>query len=174
MTIANTMYAELEREAAATRRLLERIPADKLSWRPHPKSRTLGQLAMHVATIPGAISSLAHLDTFPFESGGKDVDPADLGAILAAHDAGLVKAKANLESIDDTKIQGTWVGTVGGTPVITVPRAGFLRTIMLNHGYHHRGQLTVYLRELNVPLPFIYGPTADENPFQAALNASKG
>ena len=173
MTIAQTMTAEFEREAGSTRRLLERVPADKLGWRPHPKSRTLGQLAMHVATVPGAIASLAHLDTWAFEKGGKDVDPKNVKEILDAHDAGVATVKESLERMDDTKIMGAWVGTVGGKPVITVPRVGFLRTIMLNHHYHHRGQLTVYLRELNVPLPSIYGPTADENPFQAAMEAAK-
>jgi len=174
MTIANTMYTELEVEAGTTRRLLERIPADKLSWRPHPKSRTLGQLAMHVATIPGALSGFAHLDTFAFETRRTDVDPSDVAEILAAHDASLVAAKQNLETMDDAKIMGLWKGTLGGTPVFTVPRAGLLRTVMLNHGYHHRGQLSVYLRELGVPLPSIYGPSADENPFADAMSASKG
>lgn len=171
MTIANSMFQELEQEAATTRRVLERVPADRLSWRPHAKSRTLGQLAMHVATVPGALAEFSHLDSFPFETAMAEVDPKSTQEILAAHDAGLIRAKENLGRMDDQKIMGTWTGTMGGKPIVTFPRVGLLRTVMLNHYYHHRGQLSVYLRELNVPVPSIYGPSADENPFLAAAQA---
>jgi uncharacterized damage-inducible protein DinB len=174
MTIANTMFSELEPEAATTRRLLERVPADKLSWRPHPKSRTLGQLAMHVATVPGALAELSHLETFGFEGGPTEVDPKSVKEILDAHDAGVLRAKEHLGRMDDAKIMGTWTGTLGGKPILSVPRVGLLRAIMLNHYYHHRGQLSVYMRELNVPIPSIYGPSADENPFAAAAESMKG
>ncbi len=168
MTIANSMYQELEQEAATTRRLLERVPADQLNWRPHAKSRTLGQLAMHVATVPGSLAELSHHDTFPLENGPQEVDPKNLAEILAAHDAGLLRAKEQLGRMDDTKIQGAWIGTFGGKQILSMPRVVLLRSIMLNHYYHHRGQLSVYLRERDVPLPSIYGPSADENPFLAA------
>jgi len=171
MTIANSMYQELEQEAATTRRLLERVPADQLNWRPHAKSRTLGQLAMHVATVPGSLAELSHHDTFPFENGPQEVDPKSVQEILAAHDAGLLRAKEQLGRMDDTKIQGAWIGTFGGKQILSMPRVALLRSIMLNHTYHHRGQLSVYLRERNVPLPSIYGPSADENPFLAAAQS---
>jgi len=174
MTIANTMYLEFEPEAATTRRLLERVPADKLAWKPHPKSRTLGQLAMHVASVPGRLSEIAHFDTFAFENAQPDVDPKSVKEILDAHDAGAERAKEHLARMDDAKIMGTWSGTMGGKPILTVPRAGLLRAVMLNHYYHHRGQLSVYLRELNVPIPSIYGPSADENPFMPAAEAMRG
>ena len=166
--MVDAMIMELEHEAATTRRVLERVPADKLGWRPHAKSRTLGQLAMHVATTPGALAELAHLDTFAFENAPPDVDPNDVKEIVDAHDASAAKAKQHLGRMDDAKATGTWKGTMGGKTIFEVPRIGLLRSIMLNHWYHHRGQLSVYLRELNVPVPSIYGPSADENPFAAA------
>lgn len=171
MSIADSLFREFEQEAVTTRRVLERLPADKLSWRPHPKSRTLGQLAMHVAVVPGALAELSHVDTFPFESGPGDVDPKSVQEILDAHDNGAVQAKRHLDRMDDTKIMESWTGTMGGKPILTMPRLVILRTIMLNHWYHHRGQLSVYLRELNVPVPSIYGPSADENPFVSAAES---
>jgi uncharacterized damage-inducible protein DinB len=173
MTIANSMAQELEQEAATTRRVLERVPADQLGWRPHPKSRTLGQLAMHVALVPGALAELSHVDTFPFENSREDIDPKSTQEILDAHDAGLARAKEHLGRMSDEKIMGLWTGTLGGKPILSMPRAAFLRTIMLNHTYHHRGQLSVYLRELNVPVPAMYGPSADENPFLAAAESTQ-
>lgn len=175
MSMADGLFMELQQEAATTRRVLERVPADKLGWRPHAKSRTLGQLAMHVATTPGTLAELSHLDTFAFESAPPDTEPKAVKEILDAHDGGLARAKEHLGRMDDTKIMGTWTGTLGGKPVFTAPRIGVLRAIMLNHWYHHRGQLSVYLRELNVPVPSIYGPSADENPFADVLaGATKG
>ena len=165
MGMVDPMVAELEHEAEPTRRLLERVPADKLGWKPHAKSRTLGQLAMHVATTPGALAELAHLDTFAFENAPADVEPKSVQEIVDAHDASAANAKTQLGRMDDTKVMGSWKGTMGGKTLFEMPRIGLLRSIMLNHWYHHRGQLSVYLRELDVPLPSIYGPTADENPF---------
>jgi uncharacterized damage-inducible protein DinB len=165
MSIAEGLFQEFAVEAETTRRVLERVPTDKLAWKPHAKSRTLGQLAMHVATVPGALAELSHLDTFAFETLPPDADPKSTKEILDAHDAGATRAKEHLARMDDGKILGTWTGTMGGKPILALPRAGLLRTVMLNHWYHHRGQLSVYLRELNVPLPSIYGPSADENPF---------
>ncbi|MEQ1575609.1 MAG: DinB family protein [Vicinamibacterales bacterium] len=168
MRMVDPMIMELEQEAATTRRVLERVPGDKLGWRPHLKSRTLGQLAMHVATTPGALAELAHLETFAFENAPGDVEPKSVKDIVDAHDAGLLKAKQHLAHMDDAKAMGTWRGTMGGKSIFETPRIGLLRGIMLNHWYHHRGQLSVYLRELNVPVPSIYGPSADENPFGEA------
>jgi uncharacterized damage-inducible protein DinB len=167
MSMVDSMIMELGQEAATTRRVLERVPADKLTWRPHTKSRTLGQLAMHVATTPGALAEMAHLDTFAFESAPPDVEPKSVKEIVDAHDASIAKAKQQLGRMDDGKVMGTWRGTIAGKTIFETPRIGLLRAIMLNHWYHHRGQLSVYLRELNVPVPSIYGPSADENPFAA-------
>ena len=123
------------------------------------------------ATIPGALAELAHLDTFAFENEPPDVEPKNVKDIVDAHDSGLAKAKQHLGRMDDVKAMGTWKGTMGGRPIFETPRIGLLRAIMLNHWYHHRGQLSVYLRELNVPVPSIYGPSADENPFAGAKSS---
>ena len=160
------MNGEIEQEAATTRRVLERVPADKLTWKPHPRSMTLGQLAMHVATIPGGISKIAQVDDF-------EVNPANFNPavpesseeILAALDASVRTAQEYLCGVTESSAMGTWRAMVNGKAVMAIPRVGLLRSIMLNHWYHHRGQLSVYLRMLEVPVPTIYGPSADENPF---------
>lgn len=160
------MIAELDREAVATRRVLERIPADRLDWQPHPKSMTLGQLALHMANIPGGVSRMAKLD-------GMDVagrnntppNPQTTATILASLEASLTEARAFLESLDDAAADAPWRLSAGAKEVFTLPRLDMLRTMMLNHLYHHRGQLAVYLRLLDIPVPVIYGRSADENPF---------
>ena len=165
MPIADTLIMELEREAQTTRRVLERVPTDKLAWKPHVKSMSLGRLAQHVATIPGNISGMARLDSFDVE---KFAEPAALestAAIVAAFDESLAQAKADLAATDDAAMMKNWSFSMGGKAIMTVPRIGVFRAILLNHLYHHRGQLTVYLRLLDVPVPSIYGPSADENPF---------
>ena len=165
MGMVEPMIAELDQEGATTRRLLERVPSDKLTWKPHAKSMTLGVLALHVATIPGGIAGLAHADSFEFTDAPPAPQPDSTDAIVAAHDESLATAKQQVSAMDDAKAMGMWRGTVGGKTALEIPRIGLLRALMLNHWYHHRGQLSVYLRELDVPLPSIYGPSADENPF---------
>jgi uncharacterized damage-inducible protein DinB len=165
MTIADTLIMELEREAKTTRRVLERVPNDKLTWKPHVKSMTLRQLAQHVATIPGNISGMARLDHFDVEKFTEPPALESTAAILAAFDASVAQAKADLAATDDAAMMQTWSFNMGGQPIMPIPRIGVYRSVLLNHLYHHRGQLTVYLRLLDVPVPSIYGPSADENPF---------
>ncbi len=165
MPIADTLIMELEREAPTTRRVLERVPTDKLTWKPHPKSMTLGQLAQHVATIPGFISGIARFDSYDVEKFSKPPELESTGAILAAFEDSVSQAKTNLGATDDAAMMKDWSFHMGGKPIMTVPRIGVYRSILLNHLYHHRGQLSVYLRLLDVPVPSIYGPSADENPF---------
>jgi uncharacterized damage-inducible protein DinB len=164
MRIADSLIAELDQEAKTTRRLLERLPAAKFSWRPHPKSMSLGQLGLHVAQTPGAVARLAaaSVDNLPKFQQAEAVSAQEL---LAAHDASVAEAKAALNGWDDGKMMETWSMSAGGKTLMAMPRVGVLRAIMLNHWYHHRGQLVVYLRLLDVPVPSVYGPTADENPF---------
>ena len=160
------MINELRQEAATTRRVLERVPGDKLSWKPHEKSMTLGQLALHVASIPSQVSGLAALEEFDASQANFDPPEAkSLEEILAALAAGAKTAEDYLVGLDDKTANANWRLTSRGKEVFTMPRAGLLRTIMLNHWYHHRGQLSVYLRLLDVPVPAIYGRSADENPF---------
>jgi uncharacterized damage-inducible protein DinB len=165
MTIADTLIAELEREAQITRRVLERVPTDKLAWKPHAKSMSLGRLAQHVATIPGFISGIARFDSFDIEKFSQPPELESTAAILAAFDENIAEAKTNLGATDDAAMMKNWSFNMGGKPVMPLPRIGVYRTILLNHLYHHRGQLSVYLRLLDVPVPSIYGPSADENPF---------
>lgn len=164
--VLEPMMNEIEQEAVITRRVLERVPRDKLSWRPHPKSMSLGQLAFHVASIPGNISKLAQLDEFDASAANFDPPSPDNSAeILSALGASLQTVKEYLEGVTEPGAVGNWRLTYQGKEVFAIPRVALLRTIMLNHWYHHRGQLSVYLRLLDVPIPVIYGRSADENPF---------
>jgi uncharacterized damage-inducible protein DinB len=157
---------ELRQEAEATRRLLERVPEERLGWKPHPKSMTLGQLALHVATIPGDVSRLAQLEELDASNANfEPAAPESKAAINTALKKSLDDATEYLGSLGADRAGATWRLTLRGTEVFAMPRAALLRSLMLNHWYHHRGQLTVYLRLLDVPLPVVYGRTADENPF---------
>jgi uncharacterized damage-inducible protein DinB len=164
MTMIDTLVKELMEEGATTRRALERVPAGKMDWRPHPRARTLGELAAHIATLPGNIAEMATLDTFDASSIAEP-RPVAAGELPATLDASLATARAALSRLGDERLAETWRMVAGGTTLVSMPKAALLRTVMLNHWYHHRGQLTVYLRELDVPVPSIYGPSADENPF---------
>jgi uncharacterized damage-inducible protein DinB len=165
MRIIDTFLAELEQEALATTRVLERVPQEHLSWRPHPKSMSLGQLALHVATIPGNIAQLAALESIPEPPKFVQAEAATAAELVPTFQASLATARETLSGFDDQALGATWRLMSGGHEIMAMPRAAVLRTIMLNHWYHHRGQLLVYLRMHNVPLPSVYGPTADENPF---------
>ena len=165
MKVIDGMLAELEQEAETTRRVLERIPQAHLSWKPHPKSMSLGQLALHVATVPGMVAELAALDTIPEPPAFIQPEAATTSELLPSLTDSVAKAKRALGGFDDSKMGETWRLHSGGKEILAMPRAAFVRAIMLNHWYHHRGQLLVYLRLLNLPVPSVYGPTADENPF---------
>lgn len=167
MTIIDGLLAELEQEAGTTRRVLERIPQEHLSWRPHPKSMSLGQLALHVATVPGLVAEIAAVDTVPSPPAFIQPEAASAAELVPALTESVAKAKKVLGGFDDARMGATWRLQNGGKDVMVMPRVAVVRAIMLNHWYHHRGQLLVYLRLLNLPVPSVYGPTADENPFAA-------
>ena len=167
MKIIDGLLAELEQEAAITQRVLERIPEEQLSWKPHPKSMSLGQLALHVATVPGNVAELAALDISPEPSKFIHPEAKTTAELLPALSETVAKAKRTLGGCDDAKMLATWRLQNNGRDLLVMPRVAFVRAIMLNHWYHHRGQLLVYLRLLNQPVPSVYGPTADENPFAA-------
>lgn len=165
MSATAAIIQELEQEAATTRRVLERVPSDKLAWKPHDKSMSLGTLAMHIASAPGFISDWAVQDVLKFSGGDGGPSANSTAEILSAHDAGLAKAKSNLSSIGDAGLGKMWsMQTPDGKTVMSMPKSALVRSIVMNHVYHHRGQLSVYLRLLNVPVPSIYGPSADEGP----------
>jgi uncharacterized damage-inducible protein DinB len=164
MAIAQALLQELEQEAHATRRVLERVPDAHLDWRPHPKSYSLGQLALHIAQVPGMVAALAmespaRPPEFVQERAQRAAD------LVPALNESLGRAHATLSAASDETMSETWRLVAGSRELLAMPRVAFLRAIMLNHWYHHRGQLTVYLRQLNVPVPSVYGPSADENPF---------
>ena len=173
MKIIDGLLAELEQEAATTQRVLERIPQAHLSWKPHPKSMSLGQLALHVATIPGNVAELAAVDTMPEPPNFKQAEATSSAELVPALKDSVAKAKKVLGGFDDAKMGAMWRLQTGGKDIMAMPRVAVVRAIMLNHWYHHRGQLLVYLRLLNQSVPSVYGPTADENPFAAAMAAAQ-
>ena len=162
--IVDSFIAELEQEAATTRRILNVVPGDKLDWRPHPKSYSLGQLAFHIASTPGSVAGLLAEDTFDYGKVRKD-EAKPFSELLPELERSVKTAKDALDGYDDRKAMATWKLVRDGEEIMAAPRSAMVRAIMLNHWYHHRGQLTVYLRMLDIPLPSVYGPSADENPF---------
>jgi uncharacterized damage-inducible protein DinB len=165
MAIIDGMLQELEQEAQTTRRVLERVPDNQLAWRPHEKARTLGELALHVATVPGGVAELIASPSPAQAPQFVDPSPKSASELIPALDHSIAKAKKALGGMNDAAVMGTWRMMRGERELFAVPRAALLRSIMLNHWYHHRGQLTTYLRQLGVRIPSIYGPSADENPF---------
>jgi uncharacterized damage-inducible protein DinB len=172
MTMIDGLLAELEQEAATTRRVLERIPQAHLSWRPHPKSMSLGQLALHVATIPGNVAEFAAPDVIPEPPSFTQPEAATSSELVPALHDSVARARKALGGFDDAKMNAMWRLESGGRQIMAMPRAALVRAIMLNHWYHHRGQLLVYLRLLNQSVPSVYGPTADENPFAEAMSGA--
>ena len=167
MRISDALIMELQQEAKTTRRVLDRIPGNTLSWRPHKKSMSLGQLGLHVAQTPGFVVQIAKADLSalpPFQQ----AEAASTRDVLAALDASVADATAALNGWDDAKMLETWTLSNDGKTLMAIPRVGVIRTFLLNHWYHHRGQLVVYLRLLDVPVPSVYGPSADGNPFAGA------
>jgi uncharacterized damage-inducible protein DinB len=170
MRIAEALLQELDQEAQTTRRVLERVPQEHLGWKPHEKSMSLGQLARHITMIPGGVAAgveqlTMQLPNFPQPT----VEHArELVPLL---DESVAKAHSVLGGMSDDDMRATWRLVNGDQTIMAMPRVAFLRSIMLNHWYHHRGQLSVYLRQLGIQLPSIYGPSADENPFAAPATA---
>jgi len=162
----DALVAELEQEAGATRRVLERVPENRLTWKPHPKSMSLGQLALHVATIPGSLSTLLEADGLDATGVDFTQKPATSRAeLLGALEEGVAKARDFLRGLEPARAAAPWRLTRGSQELFTMPRSAMVRSLLLNHWYHHRGQLVVYLRLLDVPVPVTYGRSADENPF---------
>jgi uncharacterized damage-inducible protein DinB len=163
--IAAALLAEFEQELGTTRRFLERVPDDRLTWRPHEKSMSVGQLALHIAQTPEGVLRLSEPDEAapPDFSQGRP-QPATLREVLEALDKSAAFVRQTLPTIDDARMQETFQVVQNGKTLLSLPRAAFLRSILLNHWYHHRGQLGVYLRLLGVAVPSSYGPSGDEAP----------
>lgn len=157
MRISQALLPEFDNEMAITRKVLERAPADKFDWQPHPKSMTLGRLTQHVAEIPGwavLTISRSEFDLAPPISTKQE--------ILGAFEKNVREARAAIEGASDEHLMQTWSLLKGGEVVFSMPRMGILRSMVMNHLIHHRAQLGVYLRLNDVPVPSIYGPSADE------------
>ena len=162
-SIAQSLIADLKQEAAFTRAVLEAVPADKYDWQPHEKSMSLGTLASHIAETSSWLGSMME-DVFDFGAAMADYKPfaaGDQTELLAALDENLAGAIALLEGKDDAFMTGVWKGMKGDKELMAGPRNAMARSILVHHAAHHRGQLTVYLRMLGVPVPPTYGPTAD-------------
>ena len=165
MAIAESLLPEFDHETATTRTLLERVPDGKAGWKPHVKSMSLGELAMHLASIPGwapVTLKQTEFDTNP--PGGQSYTPPaydSTSKMLAAYDEGVKAARVMLAATSDGEMMVPWTLKQGGKAIFSMPRAGVFRSFIMNHAIHHRGQLSVYLRLCDVKLPNIYGPTAD-------------
>jgi uncharacterized damage-inducible protein DinB len=162
--IAQALLGEFEQQAPITRRYIERLPEDKLTWKPHEKSMTAGQLAYHLASVPGGIIRL--VQTNPAEVHGLPSfpQPASLEECLKLFEESIAAVRKILPTFDDVAMSEIWRLSVAGNQVVAQPRQQFIRDIMLSHWYQHRGQFSVYLRLLNVPVPASWGPSADEPP----------
>ena len=163
MSMAKPLGQELEHEAAVTRKCLERVPTDKFGWKPHPKSMSLGQLASHITEIAGWAADTLEKDGLNFNmSEYKPYAAKDSAALLKQFDEQIGKAKTALGKASDDRLMAKWKLTMDGNEMINMPRVAVMRSFVLSHMIHHRGQLSVYLRENNIPVPAIYGPSADE------------
>lgn len=163
------MLQEFHRESHITRRVLDRVPADNLTWAPHPKSMTIGKLAHHIASVPAGISRIAQNDVHEIDPAAFAAQqPKDKKEILDTFEDSVKIAEQFIEGLTESTATATWRLKANGQEILAIPRVELVRNIMLNHWYHHRGQLSVYLRLLEVPVPSIYGPSADENPFTQA------
>jgi len=165
MTIAESMLPEFDREMTNTRKVLERVPEAHHAWKPHEKSYTMGELALHLANIPTWTAiTLKQSELDVGASGGKPArrEFTTRQALLETFDANVTAAREAIVSTPDEEMMKPWTLKDGGRVVFTMPKAAVLRSWIFNHPIHHRGQLTVYLRMKDVPLPNIYGPTADE------------
>ena len=163
MSIAQTLLAEFEIQAPVTRKFLERLPEDKLTWKPHEKSMTAGQLAYHLAIVPGGV--IRAVQDNPRQAPDfKFPQPATRQEILKTFEESIATVRSALPKFDDAAMRETWRLLAGDQEVLAQPRAEFLRDIMFSHWYQHRGQFSVYLRILGVPVPASWGPSADEPP----------
>jgi uncharacterized damage-inducible protein DinB len=162
---ARALLEEFNRELGTTRDFLERIPEAQLNWRPHDKSMTVGQLALHVANVPAGVTRLSLADESPApDFNASRQEAKNIREILDTLDQSATYVRQTLPTIDDERMRGTVKIVQGGRMLVSLPRAVFLRSLLLNHWYHHRGQLGVYLRLMGARVPSCYGPSGDEPP----------
>jgi uncharacterized damage-inducible protein DinB len=169
MSIAQSMLAELDHEMANTRKTLERIPVEKLSWKPDPKSMSLGQLAAHIVEMTGWGTMTLQTDSLNMDPGShKPLVLTSREQALHEFDKNSQGLRAALSSATDADMMKTWTLAMSGTPLFSMPRVAVIRSMIMNHIIHHRAQLTVYYRLNGVPVPALYGPSADEGAMEAS------
>jgi uncharacterized damage-inducible protein DinB len=164
MSIAHALLAEFEIQAPITRRFLERLPEDKLTWKPHLKSMSAGQLAYHLAFVPGAVVRFVQNNPAQAPEFANFPQAGSREEILKTFDESVGTVRSLLPKFSDPAMTETWRLLAGQKEVLAQPRADFLRDVMLSHWYQHRGQFSVYLRMLEIPVPASWGPSADEPP----------
>jgi uncharacterized damage-inducible protein DinB len=166
MTLREALLAEFDWEMSNTRKSLERIPDDRMEWRPHPKSSSLGRLATHLAEIPAWGATALEQDSFDLSPpGSAPHQPAFIGShseVLELFDKNVAAARVALAGVSDESLGKPWSLRSGGKTIFTLPRLSVFRNFVLNHTIHHRAQLGVYFRLNNLPVPALYGPSADE------------
>jgi uncharacterized damage-inducible protein DinB len=176
MTIGQMMLSEFDQEMQSTRKTLERCPDEKWNWKPHEKSGTVGWLASHIATMPSWLAitiKTEELDYAPVD--GPSYQPPKIDnrkELLAEFDKSVAEARAALASVSDAEMMKAWKLLAGGKEIFTMPRVACIRGMVMNHIIHHRAQLTVYYRLLGIPVPGLYGPSADEGQLGAAEAAA--
>jgi uncharacterized damage-inducible protein DinB len=161
--IRQGMIKEIQHEGAQTKRILERVPLDNLNWKPHERSRTIGQLAIHIAQTPAWTSRILSTNDFDILTFKRDVpEITSTDDLIKISEAGIQKATADLQNASDEDMMVTWTFRRGEQVLFSLPRAAAIRAMAMNHLVHHRGQLSVYLRLLHIPVPGMYGASADE------------
>src|ERR1700676_205601 len=164
MLLAESMLAGFERQTPIPRKFLERLPEDRLTWKPHNKSMSAGQLAYHLASVPGGVVRFVQDNPAQAPEFASFLQPASRQEILKTFEESIAAVRSLLPKFDDTAMKESWRMVAGGREVLSQPRAEFLRDVMLSHWYQHRGQFSVYLRMLDVAVPASWGPSADEPP----------
>ena len=166
MSLVDPIIAEFKHEAATTRKMLERVPQDAFAWQPHEKSMTLGRLSSHIVEMYSFTGPILTQDELDFATGKYEpFAPAGVAELLEVFDKNVADLIEMLRTQTDDRMLGSWRLRSGDQVFFEMPRVAVIRSFMLSHIIHHRGQLSVYLRLQNVPLPPVYGPTADEAPF---------
>jgi uncharacterized damage-inducible protein DinB len=169
MAISDSLLPEFDQEMNGTRRTLERVPDDKFAWKPHAKSTAMGGLATHLSNLPTWVIYTLKQDSLDLAPGGEPLPQMDVAKsredLLKTFDENIKQARAAIAAASDEELFKPWSLLQNGKTILTLPKVAVLRSFVMNHNIHHRAQLGVYLRLNDIPVPSIYGPSADENPF---------